>query len=57
MVERVRALAAEGVPYEEIAVLVRTNARSADFEEPFADARIPVPGRGAARARRRRGSC
>src|SRR5919201_5155036 len=35
VVERVRALAAEGVPYEEMAVLGRTNARLADFEEVF----------------------
>jgi ATP-dependent DNA helicase UvrD/PcrA len=44
VVERVRALHAEGVPYEEMAVLCRTNARLADFEEPFHEARIPFQG-------------
>jgi DNA helicase-2/ATP-dependent DNA helicase PcrA len=42
--ERVRALAAEGVPLEKQAVLVRTNARAADFEEAFHDAGIPFQG-------------
>ncbi len=42
--ERVASLYADGVPYEEMAVLVRTNARTADFEEAFADARIPFQG-------------
>ena len=44
VLERVRALAAEGVPYEEMAVLIRLNARSVDFEELFADARVPFQG-------------
>src|SRR5438093_2933268 len=44
VLERVRALAAEGVPYEEMAVLIRLNARSVDFEELFADAKIPFQG-------------
>src|SRR5256885_2247910 len=44
VVERVRKLHAEGVPLEEMAVLCRTNARLADFEEPFHDARIPFQG-------------
>jgi DNA helicase-2/ATP-dependent DNA helicase PcrA len=44
VVERIRALHAEGLPLEEIAVLVRLNARSADFEEVFGDARIPFQG-------------
>ena len=44
VVERIRALAAEGVPHEEMAVLCRTNARLADFEEPLHDARIPFQG-------------
>jgi DNA helicase-2/ATP-dependent DNA helicase PcrA len=44
VVERIRAIAAEGVPHEEIAVLCRTNARLADFEEPFHEARIPFQG-------------
>jgi ATP-dependent DNA helicase UvrD/PcrA len=42
--ERVRALAASGVPLEGQAVLVRTNARAADFEEAFHDAAIPFQG-------------
>jgi DNA helicase-2/ATP-dependent DNA helicase PcrA len=41
---RVRALANAGVPLEEQAVLVRTNARAADFEEAFHDAGIPFQG-------------
>jgi ATP-dependent DNA helicase UvrD/PcrA len=41
---RVRELAAEGVPYEEMAVLIRLNSRSADFEELFGDAEIPFQG-------------
>jgi DNA helicase II / ATP-dependent DNA helicase PcrA len=44
VLERVRALHAEGVPYEEMAVLLRLNARSVDFEERFADAEIPFQG-------------
>ena len=44
VVERVQALVAEGVPHEELAILCRTNARLADFEEPFHDAKIPFQG-------------
>jgi DNA helicase-2/ATP-dependent DNA helicase PcrA len=44
VLSRVRELAAEGVPYEEMAVLMRLNSRSADFEELFGDARIPFQG-------------
>jgi ATP-dependent DNA helicase UvrD/PcrA len=44
VVERVRELHAEGVPLEEMAVLCRTNARLADFEEPFHEAKIPFQG-------------
>ena len=44
VLERVRALAAEGVPYEEMAVLMRLNSRSVDFEELFGDAKIPFQG-------------
>jgi ATP-dependent DNA helicase UvrD/PcrA len=44
VLSRVRELAEEGVPYEEMAVLIRLNARSADFEELFADAEIPHQG-------------
>ena len=41
---RVMELHREGVPLEEMAVLCRTNARLADFEEPFHDAAIPFQG-------------
>jgi DNA helicase II / ATP-dependent DNA helicase PcrA len=44
VLERVRALHAEGVPCEEMAVLIRLNARSVDFEELFADAQVPFQG-------------
>ena len=46
VLERVRALAAEGVPYERMAVLIRLNSRSADFEE--------LSGRPGSRSRGRR---
>ncbi|MEN3342785.1 MAG: ATP-dependent helicase UvrD/PcrA [Actinomycetota bacterium] len=44
VVARVRELAAAGVPLEEQAVLVRTNARTADLEEAFHEAGIPFQG-------------
>jgi ATP-dependent DNA helicase UvrD/PcrA len=44
VVDRVRELHAAGTALEETAVLVRTNARTADFEEAFHDARIPFQG-------------
>jgi len=44
IVDRVRALHGEGVPYEEMALLYRTNARSADFEEAFSLAELPFQG-------------
>ncbi|MGZ8695127.1 MAG: ATP-dependent helicase [Gaiellaceae bacterium] len=44
VVARVRDLAAEGVALEEMAVLLRTNARSADFEEAFHVAGLPFQG-------------
>jgi len=44
VVERVRTLHRHGVPLEEMAVLCRTNARLADFEEPFHEAKIPFQG-------------
>jgi DNA helicase-2/ATP-dependent DNA helicase PcrA len=44
VVERVRELHATGIPLEEMAVLMRLNARSADFEEAFSDAEIPFQG-------------
>jgi DNA helicase-2/ATP-dependent DNA helicase PcrA len=40
----VRALQAEGVPLEEIAVLSRTNAGLIPFEEAFHEAKIPFQG-------------
>ena len=44
VLERVRALRAEGVAYEQMAVFMRLNARSVVFEELFADAEIPFQG-------------
>jgi DNA helicase-2/ATP-dependent DNA helicase PcrA len=44
VVDRVSALRSEGVPYEEMAVLYRTNARSALWEEAFTRAEIPFQG-------------
>jgi DNA helicase-2/ATP-dependent DNA helicase PcrA len=40
----VTRLQADGTPYREMAVLARTNARLADFEEAFHDAGIPFQG-------------
>src|SRR5215211_7763491 len=45
---RVRELLAAGVAYEEMAVLIRINARSDDFEEAFAAAGVPFQVRGGA---------
>jgi ATP-dependent DNA helicase UvrD/PcrA len=44
VVEHVRRLHADGVALEQMAVLVRTNARTSEFEEAFHDARIPFQG-------------
>ncbi|MGN6429433.1 MAG: ATP-dependent helicase [Gaiellaceae bacterium] len=44
IVERVRELHAAGTPLEEMAVLIRLNARSVDFEEAFGEAEIPFQG-------------
>ena len=44
LVERVRELHAGGTPYEEMAILFRTNARSADYEEALSEAEIPSQG-------------
>jgi DNA helicase-2/ATP-dependent DNA helicase PcrA len=41
---RIAELHDAGVPYEQQAVLVRTNARAADFEEELHDAGIPFQG-------------
>src|SRR5206468_4116144 len=44
LVERIRELHAKGTPHEEMAILFRTNARSADYEEALHDAEIPSQG-------------
>jgi DNA helicase-2/ATP-dependent DNA helicase PcrA len=44
VVEQVRALNTAGIAYEDMAVLCRTNARLADFEEVFHDAAVPFQG-------------
>jgi ATP-dependent DNA helicase UvrD/PcrA len=44
IVERMRELHAAGTPHEEMALLFRTNARSADFEEALTDAGIAFQG-------------
>jgi DNA helicase-2/ATP-dependent DNA helicase PcrA len=44
VVARVRELHTAGVPLEEMAVLIRLNARSADFEAALGDAEIPFQG-------------
>jgi DNA helicase-2/ATP-dependent DNA helicase PcrA len=44
LVAYVRELHAGGLPLEEMAVLVRTNARTSEFEEAFHDAAIPFQG-------------
>jgi DNA helicase II / ATP-dependent DNA helicase PcrA len=44
ILEHVRALRAQGIAHEEMAVLMRLNARSVDFEELFAEAEIPFQG-------------
>jgi DNA helicase II / ATP-dependent DNA helicase PcrA len=41
---RVRELYADGLPLEQMAVLVRTNARTSEFEEAFHEAAIPFQG-------------
>ena len=42
--ELIRDLHTNGTPYEEMAVLFRTNARSADYEEALSEAEIPSQG-------------
>jgi DNA helicase II / ATP-dependent DNA helicase PcrA len=44
VVAHVRQLHSDGVPLEEMAVLVRTNARTSEFEEAFHEAAIPFQG-------------
>lgn len=46
---RVSALIAQGVPASEIAVLLRINAQSENFEDAFAELGVPYVVRGAAR--------
>jgi len=48
LVARVTVLHGEGVPYEEMAVLYRINARSEDYEEALSLAEIPYQVRGGA---------
>ena len=52
VVGEVRRLRSEGVPYEEMAVLYRINARSEPYEEAFAAAGIPYQVRDGAFLRR-----
>jgi DNA helicase-2/ATP-dependent DNA helicase PcrA len=52
LVGQIRRLAGEDVPYEEMAILYRLNARSEDYEEALALAGIPFQVRGAAFIRR-----
>jgi DNA helicase-2/ATP-dependent DNA helicase PcrA len=52
LVGQIRRLAGEDVPFEEMAILYRLNARSEDYEEALADAGIPFQVRGAAFIRR-----
>jgi DNA helicase-2/ATP-dependent DNA helicase PcrA len=44
VVDHVHRLHSERIPLEEMAVLVRTNARTTEFEEAFHDAGIPFQG-------------
>jgi len=48
IVANIATLHREGVPYEEMAVLYRINARSEEFEEALAEAEIPYQVRGGA---------
>ncbi len=48
VVGRLAALAQEGVPYEEMAILFRLNSRSADWEQALRSAGIPYRVRGGA---------
>ena len=44
IVDRIRGLHADGLPLEEMALLVRTNARAAEFELALSAAEIPFQG-------------
>ena len=46
VVARIHELAAEGVPYDELAILFRLNARSGPWEEALAAAEVPYQVRG-----------
>jgi DNA helicase-2/ATP-dependent DNA helicase PcrA len=46
VLDRIRSLAADGVPYEQVAILFRLNARSEDWEAGLTDAGIPFQVRG-----------
>jgi DNA helicase II / ATP-dependent DNA helicase PcrA len=46
VVARIQELASDGVPYHEIAILFRLNARSEPWEEALAEAEIPYQVRG-----------
>jgi DNA helicase II / ATP-dependent DNA helicase PcrA len=46
VVERIKTLASEEVPYDEVAILFRLNARSEPWEEALAEAEIPYQVRG-----------
>jgi DNA helicase II / ATP-dependent DNA helicase PcrA len=48
VIDRIRALAAGGVPYEKMAILFRLNARSERWEEALAEAEVPYQVRGGA---------
>jgi DNA helicase II / ATP-dependent DNA helicase PcrA len=48
VLERIRELTGSGVPYEEMAVLFRLNARSDDWEQQLTEAEIPFQVRGGA---------
>jgi DNA helicase-2/ATP-dependent DNA helicase PcrA len=44
LVERIEQLRKEEIDFQQMAILVRSNARAADFEEALAGARIPFQG-------------
>ena len=48
VVGQLRAVGETGVPFEEMAILYRTNARSEDYEEALAEAGVPYQVRGGA---------
>ena len=48
VLERIKALASEGVPYDEMALLFRLNARSDDWEQRLTEAGVPFQVRGGA---------